>query len=80
MPTAEPFFFFFLLLVDVLMPDDLVRDPVEDVEDEEGQGKGGPGDRVYPLGSVHKLLLHGVYVFGDRCGLRIQSWSSVLNS
>lgn len=55
-----------LLLVDVLVPDDLVGDPVEDIEDEEGQGEGRPGDGVYPLGSVHKLLLHGVHVFGDR--------------
>lgn len=46
------------------MPDDLVGDPVEDVEDEEGQGKCGPGDRVYPLCSVHKLLPHGVQVSG----------------
>lgn len=48
------------------MPDDLVGDPVEDIEDEEGQGEGRPGDGVYPLGSVHKLLPHGVHVFGDR--------------
>lgn len=48
------------------MPDDLVGDPVEDVEDEERQRKGGPGDSVYPLGSVHKLLPHGVKVLGDR--------------
>ena len=54
-----------LLFVDVLMPDDLVGNPVEDVEDEEGQRKGGPGDRVYPLGSVHKLLPHGVCVLWD---------------
>lgn len=53
-----------LLLVDVLMPDDLVGDPVEHVEDEEGQGEGRPGDGVYPLGSVHKLLPHGVHVSG----------------
>lgn len=46
------------------MPDDLVGDPVEHVEDEEGQGEGGPGDGVYPLGSVHKLLPHGVHVSG----------------
>lgn len=68
-----------LLLVDVLMPDDLVGNPVEDVEDEESQRKGGPGDSVYPLGSVHKLLPHGVYVLGD-WWLRVWSWSSVLNS
>lgn len=61
------------------MPDDLVGDPVEDIENEEGQRKGGPGDGVYPLGSVHKLLPHGVPVFGG-CWLRVQSWSSVLNS
>lgn len=47
------------------MPDDLVGDPVEDVEDEECQRKGGPGDGVYPLGSVHKLLPRGVQVSGD---------------
>lgn len=52
------------------MPDDLVGDPVEDVEDEEGQGEGCPGDGVYPLGSVYKLLPHGVHVSGDR-GLRV---------
>lgn len=53
------------------MPDDLVGDPVEDVEDEEGQGEGCPGDGVYPLGSVHKLLPHGVHVSGDR---RLRVW------
>lgn len=68
-----------LLLVDVLMPDDLVGDPVEDVEDEEGQRKGCSGDSVYPLGSVHKLLPHGVHVFWD-WRLRVWSWRSVLNS
>lgn len=68
-----------LLAVDVLVPDDLVGDPVEDVEDEECQRKGRPGDSVYPLGSVHKLLLHGVYVFGD-WWLRVRNWSSVLDS
>ena len=70
---------FLLLAVDVLVPDDLVGDPVEDVEDEECQRKGRPGDSVYPLGSVHKLLLHGVYVFGD-WWLRVRNWSSVLDS
>lgn len=68
-----------LLFVDVLVPDDLVGDPVEDVEDEERQRKGGPGDSVYPLGSVHKLLPHGVYVLGD-WWLRVRSRGSVLNS
>lgn len=68
-----------LLLVDVLMPDDLVGDPVEDVEDEECQRKGSPGDGVYPLGSVHKLLLHGFNISGDRL-LRVWSWGSVFNS
>lgn len=53
------------------MPDDLVGDPVEHVEDEEGQGEGRPGDGVYPLGSVHKLLPHGVHVSGHRRGLRV---------
>lgn len=48
------------------MPDDLVGDPVEHVEDEEGQGEGRPGDGVYPLGSVHKFLPHGVHVSGQR--------------
>lgn len=69
----------FLLLVDVLVPDDLVGDPVEDVEDEECQRKGGPGDRVYPLGSVHELFPHGVQVFGD-WRLRVWSRSCVFNS
>lgn len=67
------------VFVDVLMPDDLVGDPVEDVEDEEGQREGSPGDGVYPLGSIHKLLLHGVYVPGGGW-LRVGSGSSVLNS
>ena len=53
------------------MPDDLVGDPVEHVEDEEGQGKGCPGDGVYPLGSVHKLLPHGVHVLGH---WRLRVW------
>jgi len=44
------------------MPDDLVGNPVEDVEDEESQREAGPGDGVYPLGSVHKLFPQGVYV------------------
>lgn len=63
----------------VLMPYYLIGNPVEDVEDEERQRKGSPGDSVYPLGSVHKFLPHGVYVLGDRW-LRVRSWSSVLNS
>lgn len=54
-----------LVFVGGLMPDDLVGNPVEDIEDEEGQRKGSPGNCVYPLGSVHKLLPHGVYVFWD---------------
>lgn len=68
-----------LFLVDVLMSDDLVGDPVEDVEDEESQRESGSGDSVYPLGSVHKLLPHGVYVLWD-WWLRVRSWSSVFNS
>lgn len=31
-----------LLFMDVLMPDDLVGNPVEDIEDEESQRKSGP--------------------------------------
>ena len=61
------------------MPDDLVGDPVEDVEDEECQREGGPGDSVYPLGSIHKLLPHGVQVFGGR-QLRDRCWSGVFHS
>lgn len=68
-----------LLFVDVLMSDDFVGDPVEDVEDEECQRKGSPGDSVYPLGSVHKLLLHGFNISGDWL-LRVWSWGSVFNS
>lgn len=45
------------------MPDDLVRDPVEDVKDKEGQWKGCSGDCVNPFGPVHKLFLHHVNVF-----------------
>lgn len=36
--------------------DNLVGDPVEDVEDEEGQGEGRSGDGVDSLRSVHKFL------------------------
>lgn len=60
------------------MPDDLVGDPVEHVEDEEGQGEGRPGDGVYPLGSVHKLLPHGVHVSGQR-RLRVRGRGSVFH-
>lgn len=67
-----------LLLVDVLMPNDFVGDPVEHVEDEEGQGEGRPGDGVYSLGSVHKLLSHGVQVFGHR-RLRVRGWGSIFH-
>lgn len=62
----------------VLVPDDLVGDPVEDIKDEECHRKGGPGDGVYPLRPVHKLLLHGVDVLGDGW-LRVRSWSGVLD-
>lgn len=68
-----------LFFVDVLVSDDLVSYPVEDVEDEEGQGKGSPRDRVYPLGSVHELLSRGVYVLWG-WWLRVGSRRSVLNS
>ncbi len=68
-----------LLFVYVLMPDDLVGDPIEDVEDEERQRKGCSGDSVYPLGSVHKFLPHGVYVLWD-WWLWVRGWSSILNS
>lgn len=70
---------FSVLLGYVLMSDDLVGNPVENIEDEEGQRKGCPRDCVYPFGSVHKLLLHGVRVFWDR-RLRVRSRSSVLNN
>lgn len=67
-----------LLCVNVLMPDDLVGDPVEDVENEEGQGEGRPGDGVYPLCPVHELLPHGVHVFGGRL-LRVCGRGGVLH-
>lgn len=67
------------LNVDVLMPDDFVGDPIEDIEDEESQRKGSPGDGVYPLSSVHKLLPYGVDVLGGR-RLRVRGRSSVFNS
>lgn len=67
-----------LFFVDVLMSDNLVSNPVKDVEDEESQRKSRPGDCVYSLGSVHKLFPHGVYVFWE-WRLRVRSWSSVLN-
>lgn len=65
--------------MDVLMPDDLVGNPVEDIEDEESQRKSGPWDRVDPLGSVHKLFPHGVYVLWGWL-LRVGSWNSIFNS
>lgn len=51
--------------------DYFVGDPVEDVENEEGQGKRRSGDGVDPLRPVHKLplivldrgLLHGTVTF-----------------
>lgn len=66
------------LFVDVFIADDLVGNPVEDVEDEESQRESSPGDGVYPLGSVHKLFPHGVNVLGGR-RLRVWSGSRVLN-
>lgn len=39
-----------------LVSDDLVRDPVKDVKDQEHQRERRPGYRVDPLRSVHKLL------------------------
>lgn len=73
-PTAKS-----LLFMDVLMPDDLVGNPVEDIEDEESQRKSGPWDCVDPLGSVHKLFPHGVYVLWGWL-LRVGSWNSIFNS
>lgn len=70
--------FLSLFLVDVLVSDDLVGHPVEDVEDEKSQRKSSSGDGVYPLGSVHKLLPH-VHVFWD-WRLRVRSRGGVLNS
>lgn len=51
-----------LLFMDVFMSNDLIRDPVEDVEDQKRQREGRPGDGVYPLGSVHKLFPHSINV------------------
>ena len=57
------------------MPNDLVCDPVKDVENEEGQWEGSSRYRVNPFCPVHKLLLDGVCIFGGlwelvgRCGL-----------
>lgn len=47
------------------MSDDLVRDPVEDVEDEEGEREGGARYGVDPLRSVHELLPVHVRVSQD---------------
>lgn len=66
------------VLVDVFMSNDLVGNPVEDIEDEKGQREGSPGDRVYPFGSVHKLFPHDVDVLrGWR--LRVGSGNRVFN-
>ncbi len=58
-----------------LVSDDLVGDPVEDVEDEEDQREGGAWDGVDPLRSVHKLLTVHVCVLRDgrrRIGVRLR--------
>lgn len=47
-----------LLFMEVFVPQDLVQDPVEDVEEEEGQGEAGPGNGVDLLGSVDEELPH----------------------
>ena len=53
------------------MPNDLVCDPVKDVENEESQREGSPRNRVNPFCPVHKLLLDGICIFWglrDRVG------------
>ena len=60
-----------LALVHVLVPQDLVEDPVEDVEEEEGQGEAGPRHRVDLLGAVDEQLPHLLVGFAARAGGRL---------
>lgn len=47
----------------VFVPQYLVKDPIKDVEEEEGQGEAGPGDGVDLLGSVDEELPHLLRAF-----------------
>lgn len=47
-----------LLLVEVFVPQDLVKNPVEDVKEQEGQREAGPRHRVDLLRSVDEQLPH----------------------
>lgn len=54
------------------MSQDLVEDPVEDVEEEEGQREAGPRHRVDLLGSINEQLPHLLRAFpaaASRCML-----------
>lgn len=61
-----------LLFMEVFVPQDLVQDPVEDVEEEEGQGEAGPGNSVDLLGPVDEELPHllGALAPAARCSSR----------
>jgi hypothetical protein len=57
------------------MPNDLVCDPVKDVENEEGQWEGSSRYGVNSFCPIHKLLLDSICIFGGlwkwvgRCSL-----------
>lgn len=55
-------------LVYIFPSDDLVDNPVENVEDEESHGEANPRDLVYFLGSLEEKLAHLIGGFGrGRC-------------
>lgn len=60
-----------LWLVHVLVPQDLVQHPVEDVEEEEGQREAGPRNSVNLFGPVDEQLPHLLRALAsrDRCVL-----------
>lgn len=57
-------------LVEIFVSQDLVEDPVEDVEEEEGQREAGPRHRVDLFGAVDEQLphlLHALTAAASRC-------------
>lgn len=59
-----------LLIVEVFVSEDLVKDPVEDVEEEEGQREAGPRHRVDLLSSVDEQLPHLLCAFTPAAAAR----------
>ena len=59
-----------LLLVHVFVPQYLVKNPVEYVEEEEGQREAGPRHGVYLFGSIDEQLPHLLRAFAPAASRR----------